>query len=283
MNHFARIVSWAQRHAVQEITLLGGEPSLHPSFAAMVSHAAAHDLKVRVVTNGSRQFRRLLDDRTIGKGNLSRVAVSLDAVDQAVQDQFRGPGAWQDAMHTIETLRACEVPFDINVTAVRPVMGGVDDLISFAERKGCRRVNIHWPSAMGLGSGLSADQIPGQDEWSALVRRIGSRPESRPGFFVEIERGYLAEGEVVTGCALASFSNLELMPDGLAYRCGLLVDQPGMASLTMADGELKLFRPERGEELLRSTMLSSCDGCPVMQADGRRACIYDKVRSHGLQ
>jgi MoaA/NifB/PqqE/SkfB family radical SAM enzyme len=282
MDRFAGVVSWSRRHDLREITLLGGEPSLHRSFAAMVSHAAAQGLKVRVVTNGARQFRRLLADTTIGKHNLSRVAVSLDTLDQTVQDRFRGPEAWQEAMDTIGLLRKHEVPFDINVTAVRPVLRGLDDLIAFAEHEGCRRVNIHWPSTMGIGSGLSADQMPGQNEWEALVRRIGSRVETQPGFFVEIERGFLAEGEPLTGCALVGFSNLEIMPDGRAYRCGLLVDQPAMASLTMTEDELRLSRPDYGEELLLSTMPPSCDGCPVMRADGRRACIFDKVSSLSL-
>jgi hypothetical protein len=170
------------------------------------------------------------------------------------------------------------VPFDINVTAIKPVLGGLDDFIAFAEREGCRRVNIHWPSTMGIGSKLSTGQIPGQDEWEALVGRVESRKERRPGFFVEIERGFLAEGEPLTDCALADFSNLEVMPDGRAYRCGLLVDQPEMASLSMVGAELRSPRPGYGEELLRS-MLDSCDGCPVKQADGRRACIYDKASS----
>ena len=165
---------------------------------------------------------------------------------------------------------------------MRPVLSGLDALIGFAEGGGCRRVNIHWPSTMGLGSGLSAEHIPGKDEWKALVRRIGSRVETRPGFFVEIERGFLAEGEPLSGCALADFSNLEVMPDGRAYRCGLLVDQPAMASLIMAGDELRLSRPGYGEELLLSTMPDACDGCPVMRADDRRACIFDKVSSLSL-
>ena len=281
MDQFAGVVRWCQQQGVREVTLLGGEPSLHPSFADMISHAVGQQLEVRVVTNGARRFRRLLADPELRKG-LSRVAVSLDTVDRAVQDQFRGLGAWQDAMDTLGLLREHEVPFDVNVTAVRPVLGGLDELISFAEREGCRRVNIHWPSTMGLGSGLSADHIPGQDEWAALVRRIESRIERHPGFFVEIERGFLAEGEPLSGCALADFSNLEVMPDGRAYRCGLLVDQPAMASLTMAGDELRLSRPGHGEALLLSTMPPSCDGCPVMRAEGRRACIFDKASSLSL-
>ena len=51
------------------------------------------------------------------------------------------------------------------------------------------------------------------------------RVETRPDFFVEIERGFLAEGDPLVGCALDDFSNLQILPDGRAYRCGLLVDQ----------------------------------------------------------
>jgi MoaA/NifB/PqqE/SkfB family radical SAM enzyme len=282
-DRFADIVSWAQRQGIVEVALLGGEPSLHPSFAAMASHASNSGMEVRVVTNGARRFRRLLADGAIGPHNLTRVAVSLDTLDEKVQDGFRGPGAWQDAMATIRLLRKHEVPVDINVTAVKPVLAGVEDLISFAEQEGCRRVNVHWPSTIGMGGGLDAGQVPGRPEWTELVSRIESRQERRHGFFVEIERGFLADGEPLTGCALVDFSNLQILPDGRAYRCGLLVDQDEMASLSMTGDELRLVRPRHGEELLRTSMPGSCDGCPVVRMDGRRACIYDKPSSTRLQ
>jgi hypothetical protein len=40
----------------------------------------------------------------IGPDNLSRVAVSLDTLDEKVQDGLRGRGAWRDAMDTIRLL-----------------------------------------------------------------------------------------------------------------------------------------------------------------------------------
>jgi MoaA/NifB/PqqE/SkfB family radical SAM enzyme len=279
MEDFAGAVSWSQLHGASEITLLGGEPSLHPSFPDMVALTSGLGLRVRVVTNGAQRFRRLLSTGKVRPQDLSRVAVSLDTVNEAVQDEFRGPGAWQDARATIGLLRDLKVAFDINVTAVRPVLDGIDTLISFAEHEGCRRVNIHWPSTMGIGSDLDIGQIPSQSEWEALVGRVASRVERRAGFFVEIERGFLPEGEPLTDCALIDFSNLEVLPDGRAYRCGLLVDQAEMASLSMAGDQLRFTRPGYGEELLRSSMAPSCDGCPVMGMDDRRACIYDKVRS----
>lgn len=93
IESFFGIVRWSRRHGVKEITLLGGEPSLHPSFAEMVRITSSNEMDVRVVTNGARSFRRLLADGTIPAKDLARVAVSLDCLDPAIQDEFRGPGA----------------------------------------------------------------------------------------------------------------------------------------------------------------------------------------------
>lgn len=279
VDAFSDVVTWCLRYHVDEITFLGGEPSLHPSFAEMVSIAHDRGLNVRVVTNGARRFQRLMESGEIGLHNLSRVAVSLDTLDEAVQDGFRGRWAWRDATDTINLLRKHDVLFDINVTGVRPVLSGIEELIRFADEAGCRRVNVHWPSSIGLGAKLTAGHIPDHAEWQSLVRVIAERAQTRPDFFVEIERGFLAEDDRLTGCALEDLSNLQILPDGRAYRCGLLVDQESMASLAMTGDQLRLLRPEMGEERLRSSTPSGCDACPALQADGRRACIYDKVSS----
>jgi MoaA/NifB/PqqE/SkfB family radical SAM enzyme len=279
LNLYGSILDWSKRHGVGEITLLGGEPSLHPNFAKMVTMARDEDMDVRVVTNGTRRFRQLIGSLEIAPATLSRVAVSLDSMDEKDQDDLRGPRSWRDAMDTIELLRAHGIPFDINITALRSVLDNLGSLIKYASEAGCRRANIHWPSAIGLGSELPPDQIPSRDEWLDLVRWVEDRTETQPGFFVEIERGFLAGDQEFAGCALTDFSNLQIFPDGRAYRCGLLVDQPDMASWSIMGDELVLTQPHAGEELLAASMTHSCDSCPVAMTQGPKACIYDKVSS----
>ena len=186
---------------------------------------------------------------------------------------------WRDASETIRLLRAHGVLFDINVTAINAVLDGLPALIDFAKRSGCRRVNIHWPSSMGIGHSLDPSQIPDRVTWAELTQRISQRADSSPDFFVEIERGFLEPDQPLMNCALVGFSNLQIMPDGRAFRCGLLADQAELASLVMADGELRRTQLNPNEEqlLMKAEMTSFCDGCPVMQ--GRRACIYDKISS----
>ncbi len=282
LDLFSGLLGWSRRHAVSEITLLGGEPSLHPEFVDMVVLGHQRGMQVRVVTNGASSFRRALKLGLIDRHNLSRVAVSLDSVDEKVQDQLRGRGAWRDAMETIEILRKQQVLFDINATAVRTTLDGLDALIDFGCQADCRRINIHWPSIMGIGSDQPLWQIPDKQAWRVLTREIESRVELRPDFFVEIERGFLDEEQAFTACALSDFSNLQVLPDGRAYRCGLLVDQYHMASLMMEGENLLVTRPNQGEELVRSSMTSSCDRCPVITTESRHACIFDKISSaHG--
>ena len=148
-------------------------------------------------------------------------------------------------MDTIDLLRKRNVTFDINATGVRSVLEELDALIDFSGQSGCRRLNIHWPSAMGLGSSMPRAEIPDKSTWQSLVGQIKTRTETRGNFFIDIERGFLDDGELLTTCALNSFCNLQILPDGRAYRCGLLVDQPEMASMTMAGGKLLMSAHDR--------------------------------------
>ena len=279
MGTFSGILSWARRHRLQEITLLGGEPSLHPQFAELVSLARQQQLEVRVVTNGAPAFRQALTGNLIGSHNLARVAISLDSVTPEVQDRLRGRGAWRDAMDTVGLLRERNITFDINVTGVRSVIAELNALIDFSDQSGCRRLNIHWPSTMGLGSSIPPSEIPDKSTWQSLVSQIKVRTETRGTFFIDIERGFLDEGEQLTTCALSNFSNLQILPDGRAYRCGLLVDQTEMASMTMTGDKLLMTAHDSGEELLRSQIGLSCQACPVMDADEHHTCITDRITS----
>lgn len=276
-EQFDAIVRWATNQRVPELTLLGGEPSLHRSFVEFLHIAASAGLRTRVVTNGSPRFRKGLSSGRLTARMLDRVAVSLDTLDRSTQDRLRGPGALDDALQTIAELKGAGIAFDMNVTASQSALRYLPDTLAFADREGARRVNIHWPSSMGRGAALPADEIPTRPTWSRAVQTVRRFVPTRSSVFAEIERGYLGK-QPLTGCAILERTNLQVFPDGQAFLCGLGVDDDGWSTLRLDAQGLRTVRPDGWEAQLRNQLQGGCESCPAVQEAGR-ACIYDKVRS----
>jgi molybdenum cofactor biosynthesis enzyme MoaA len=128
----AEIVRWTAESTIEEITLLGGEPAMHPDFVAIVALIKAAGLAVRTVTNGSSKFRAAMTHGPTSAA-MDRVAVSLDVPNPELFDQLRGRGAFKDAMRTIELLALARKQFDINFTVVKSALPYVRQMLRFAE------------------------------------------------------------------------------------------------------------------------------------------------------
>ena len=270
------IVEWSYGTA-NEVTLLGGEPALHPSFAQIVRLAAQAAPRVRTVTNGSRRFRTALADQSVRSG-LNRVAVSLDAPSAAMVDRLRGTGAFADARSTLEELKQAGIPFDINCTVVASVVDAVPDMLSFAEAVGADRLNMHWFSAVGRGRVHAVDQAVSAEDWRRRVLDVVAayRPE-RPDFVVDCELAfsYGLPGEDAQQCAVRDRTNLQFLPSGAVFSCGILVDDESKSGYQWHDNALRI-RPGTSELTLTK---QACAGCPVRDADGGSLpiCIYNRL------
>jgi pyruvate-formate lyase-activating enzyme len=105
---------------VREIYFTGGEPFLHSEIEAIVEDTLA-SAPVTVLTNGT-----LFTTTRIGwLAELTRTSryalelrVSLDGVDDASHDAFRGAGAWRRALDGLRALRAAGL--EPIVTLTRP-------------------------------------------------------------------------------------------------------------------------------------------------------------------
>jgi MoaA/NifB/PqqE/SkfB family radical SAM enzyme len=276
------ILAWAAGSSIQEITLLGGEPALHPDFSTIVCLIRAANLRARTVTNGSPRFRRALRDPLVAAG-IGRVAVSLDAPSPEIFDSLRGPRAFADVMLTIDLLKELRKPFDINFTVVRSSLPHVRQMLALAEDLGARRINMHWFSEVGrarsAGEGVTAA------EWKRVLDEVTAFRPRRKKFIVDCELGFSfgMPGEDKQMCAVRERSNLQFLPDGTVFSCGMLVDRPDLAGYLWSNGSLQ---SRHGETELSLTG-TSCGGCPVRTAsatsDGTSPvplCIYNRL-DHG--
>ncbi|MEV4513659.1 radical SAM protein [Dactylosporangium sp. NPDC049525] len=269
----AAIVGWASGGAT-EITVLGGEPALHPAFVSIVCDTAA-TVRVRTVTNGSRQFRAALP---AVRHALSRVAVSLDAPSAAVVDRLRGRGAFADAVATVDELRAAAVPFDLNCTVLADTVDTVPDMLAYAEASGAGRLNMHWFSPVGRGALHAADQsVPAADWRRRVLDVVAAYRPSRQSFTVDCQVAFdfPVPGADPGVCAVRDGTNLQFLPSGAVFACGMLLEDETLAAYRWQDGAL--VRRAGDTELARTT--SPCGACPLRPADGGHhpICIYNRL------
>lgn len=269
------IMAWAATGDIDEITVLGGEPAAHPQFAEIVTAARRHGRSVRTVTNGSKRFRKALGNGAVAEA-LGRVAVSIDAPDPTAMDRLRGPGAFADAMDTIDELRAIGMPFDINCTVVRSCLEYFPEMLTFAEKSGADRLNVHWYSPVGRGRVHAPQETVSPALWRDVLEQVQRYRPSRPGYVVDCELSYAygLPGEDTHFCAVRQRENLQFFPSGAVFSCGLLVEDETMSGYHWHDGHL--YQKSGPTEIERT---AGCIGCPLRSgADGFEAlCIYNRL------
>jgi MoaA/NifB/PqqE/SkfB family radical SAM enzyme len=280
----AEIVRWTAESTIEEITLLGGEPAMHPDFVAIVALIKAAGLAVRTVTNGSSKFRAAMTHGPTSAA-MDRVAVSLDVPNPELFDQLRGRGAFKDAMRTIELLALARKQFDINFTVVKSALPYVRQMLRFAEDLGARRINMHWFSPVGRGKLNAQHETVSSDEWREVLDVVAGYSPSRGDFIVDCELGYELgyRGEDRKMCAVRDRTNLQFMPDGSVFSCGMLVERPDLAGYMWRGGGLHLRQAE--SEVTRTA--TPCGGCPMrvkvaaVSNDGAPEplplCIYNRL------
>jgi MoaA/NifB/PqqE/SkfB family radical SAM enzyme len=282
------IIDWCQG-AVTEVTLLGGEPSLHPQLFDIAELVATAGLELRIVTNGARRLLRLLESRSF-VSFLTSAAVSLDHFEPDVVNALRGSGAFNDAMRTVERLAEQRVPFSINCTVTSLLENDVGKMIEFAEGLGAYRLNLHWLSSVGRGRrrpDLAVDAM----RWKAVLDLLGEYAAPRSDYIVDCEAGWLypnARSSVDPfECAVQARKNLQFMPDGRVFACGLLVESDELHGYEWSRDGLCLHVGDRTEVMVARER-DGCSFCPVRTLidDYRRpedgdllpACIYQRMR-----
>lgn len=322
LDSVGKILTWAK--GKDTVSLLGGEFSLHPDAKKIMELVYSAGFNMHIVTSGSPEFRELLQDNEVvamlrDKTRDNLVAVSLDSVNEPVNDRNRGEGATQNALATIDALTqpGREISFRINSTPTRTVIndgvlrfggfGGLEGLYDFARERGAREVLVHFPSPVGRGEFMLnqrlRDDKPGR---AGFERPVQSPTGDTPGdwdevmeyardynnqygdadFRVEVENGY----GLAMNCPLIE-QNTSLQfappinpsnPDLPVVACGLNMSRAkDFSAFIFREGSL--YRRAGQSELSEAVLARNKDGlkCPFQQ-DRDMQCIYDRTeRSHG--
>jgi MoaA/NifB/PqqE/SkfB family radical SAM enzyme len=147
------LTTWRQMGG-EKLTILGGEPTLHPDYIRIIRDAKALGYEQVITTsNGlgpaAKKFAQMQPE------DFTYVQISLDGGSAASHDQVRGNGTFDQALATVAGL--CEGGFDTRIicTVNKANLGDCLNLLDFADELGVSLVKFHVFSVIGSGHGAA--------------------------------------------------------------------------------------------------------------------------------
>jgi AdoMet-dependent heme synthase len=214
-----RAIAEAERLGVKEIYFTGGEPFLHGRIVELLESSLAV-APTTVLTNGT-----ALDEVLVGRLRaLSEgarysleIRVSLDDVDAALNDQVRGAGSWDRAVHALKLLDAHGLLPIVTATEILSDQTAPGGGIYARFRDFLRSIGIERP-------------------------RVKIIPVFPAGRLEGRSTTHLAEGDLEGfDRSLLQCSETRAVADGGVYACPILAGLPGAR---LSDGDIEAsFRP----------------------------------------
>jgi MoaA/NifB/PqqE/SkfB family radical SAM enzyme len=131
-------IDWLMARGVRTVHFCGGEPTIHPALAALLTHVHARGGHSRLTTNGITLPEELPAAlRAAG----TRVKVSLHG-DQAMHDALVGRAAYEPATRHLRQLVAAGIPVAVHTTVVASGQGALEEMVRFCLAERVRQLCI---------------------------------------------------------------------------------------------------------------------------------------------
>ena len=138
---------------IRYVTLVGGEPLLHPQILQIVAHAAATGIRPAIVTNGSRLSPAMV--QKLDAAGLSTLFVSIDAASSHLHEANRGlPGICKRIREAVQASQYLRMKAVASVT-INKLIDDYPALLRYLAQLGFDTVNFAYPKTMLHSPALS--------------------------------------------------------------------------------------------------------------------------------
>lgn len=273
-----------------KLTILGGEPTLHPDYVKIIRNAKSLGYEHVITTsNGlstaAKKFSRMTPS------DFSYVQISLDGGSPASHDQVRGSGTFNEALETIGSL--CARGFDTRIicTVNRANLSDCLNLLDIADDLGVSLTKFHVFSVIGSGHGAAEWGIEPR-EWIDFYEKLEQAAKGHTTrvwyqpTYAKRERLAQYARDGYRGCIGRTLDRISIFPDGRAYVCSFLFDTD-LHFANMVNGKVVINKESNEFDLfagvLRNASCGSCKdgsacmgGCPAEELImGSASCAAD--------
>lgn len=211
-----------------KLTLLGGEPTLHPNFKQFVEYANGLGYeKVIVTTNGLKPAFRKLSD--MNSSDFAYIQISLDGGSAESHNSIRGRNTFEISWQTIQDL--CARGFDTRIicTVNKANIEDCLDLLPMADEAGVTLVKYHVFSGIGIGAS-NDDLLVTPPEWIEFCDKLADEQKKHKAK-ISYQPTYARLSDIpkyanqgYRGCIGRTLDRISIFPDGRAYVCSYLFD-----------------------------------------------------------
>jgi MoaA/NifB/PqqE/SkfB family radical SAM enzyme len=260
------LATW-RRLGGSKLTILGGEPTLHPDYCASIRVAKQLGYE-HIITTTNAQKPALRKFQQLESDDFAYVQVSLDGGSTDSHDAIRGAGTFGAALATTAELTRRGFDTRIICTVNQANRRDALNLLNVADDLGVSLVKFHVFSTIGTGHG-NPELAMTPPEWVEFCDHLGHvapRYQTRVWYQPTYARRdqmarYQAEG--YQGCIGRTLDRISIFPDGRCYVCSYLFDTDlyfarmdgGQVVLNHGDNEFDLFT--------KPLVTSACGGCPA--------------------
>jgi MoaA/NifB/PqqE/SkfB family radical SAM enzyme len=218
------------------VALTGGEPTLHPEFAAVIDAIVEHGFTWHLVTNGKRieQLLALVKEVPARRKALTAIDFSLDGADEETHDAIRGQGSFREVMLGATLCAAYEIPFVLQSVVNAKNQHQIEAFGMLAANLKAARVTFGMMQP--TGTHLDRELFLSTHDWHRVAERI-----RRLGGVLKIEVG-MPEGFAVEQpfhlCEPWKSQQLHIDVQGRLNLCCQHAGIPGDGTRTDVAGDL---------------------------------------------
>ena len=254
-----RLIDSCVTWQTQEVTFLGGEPTLYPGILAAIESVHERGMRARVVTNGLAGLRRLIYQL---QGPIKpTVGFSIDGSRAEIHDAVRGRHAFARMMANIARCKSLGFPIFGVASISRPNVSDVLDVLELSRQLGLEYLNVHYVVAVGFAD---SDIVLPPEEWQIVCSRMREAAE-RLGIEVRVEELVQQKAVRSDPCAVRNNENLMFLPDGRVFSCPLFMDLPNAHSYVWTKEGLSPNKSDSSERAVCSRQESiTCSAMPLI-------------------